>query len=230
MLACVWVITASMVDIHYSRRRRGFFPLRTAGVLLVQSVPLMLVLFVLFPRVQGPLWRMPADGQGSSTGLSDTMSPGSLSNLTLSESVAFRVTFKSTQPPLKNLYWRGPVFWNYDGRTWSTPRVEYGEPTYTSESNPVEYTVTVEPHGKAWLFALDLPRGLPPKALATSDFQLLATRAVTTRVRYDMASFLEYSYGRDETEVSLQRALQLPSGFNPRAVAFARELKRRHAS
>jgi transglutaminase-like putative cysteine protease len=230
MLACVWVITASMVDIHYSRRPGGFYALRTAGVLLAQSVPLMLVLFVLFPRVQGPLWRMPADGQGSSTGLSDTMSPGSLSNLTLSESIAFRVTFKSTQPPVKHLYWRGPVFWHYDGRTWSTPRVEYGEPTYTTESDPVEYTVTVEPHGKAWLFALDLPRGLPPKALATSDFQLISTRPVTTRVRYDMASFLDYSYGRDETEVSLQRALQLPSGFNPRAVAFARELKRKHAS
>src|SRR5215212_4643056 len=117
MLACVWIITAGMVGIHYGRAPHAIAPLRAAGVLLLQSVPLMLLLFVLFPRVQGPLWRMPLDSQRSSTGLSDTMSPGSLSNLTLSDAVAFRAAFKSSPPLTKHLYWRGPVLWHFDGRT-----------------------------------------------------------------------------------------------------------------
>jgi protein-glutamine gamma-glutamyltransferase len=230
MLACVWIITAGMVGIHYDRAPHNLAPLRTAGVLLVQSAPLMLLLFVLFPRVQGPLWRMPLDSPRSSTGLSDTMSPGSLSNLTLSDAVAFRAAFKSSAPLTKHLYWRGPVLWHFDGRTWRAPRPDYSEPTYQTHFDPVEYTVTVEPHGKTWLFALDLPAHRPPHSIATSDFQILSTRPVTTRTRYEMTSFLGYTYGADEAAATLQRALQLPPNFNPRTVQLARELKNKHGT
>jgi transglutaminase-like putative cysteine protease len=231
MLACVWFITAGMIGLNYTRAPNGVAPqLRTAGVLLAQSLPLMLVLFVLFPRVQGPLWGMPGDSQRGSTGLSDTMAPGSLSSLTLSEAVAFRVAFKSSIPEQKRLYWRGPVLWDYDGRTWSAPPVTYTQPSFQKYSDPVRYTVTVEPHGKAWLFALDLPGTLPPQATTTSDFQILSSRPVTSRVRYDMLSFLDYRYGLDDSDDVLQRALQLPAGFNPRSLALARELKRKFGS
>ena len=230
MLACVWVITATMVAIHYNHPPHTARALRTSGFLLAQSVPLMLILFVLFPRIQGPLWGMPSDAQRSATGLSDTMEPGSLSNLTLSDAVAFRVVWKSAVPPVNRLYWRGPVLWNYDGRTWRAPRLDFGEPAYHTIFYPVDYTVTVEPHGKAWLFALDLPGRLPPGVMATADFQLIAARPVTTRVRYDMTSFLDYTYGVDESEAALQRALQLPAGFNPRTKALAMELRRKNSS
>ncbi|MGZ5091588.1 MAG: transglutaminase TgpA family protein [Burkholderiales bacterium] len=230
MLACAWVITACMIGIHYTRAPRAIHLMRTAGVLLAQSVPLMLLMFVLFPRIQGPLWRMPADSQRSSTGLSDTMSPGSMTNLSLSEAVAFRVTFKGATPANRQLYWRGPVLWNFDGRTWRAPRPDYGEPSYNTHFYPVEYTVTVEPHGKSWLFALDLPGRLPPRSIATSDFQILSAVPVTTRQRYEMTSFLDYTYGADETAATLQRALQLPPGFNPRTAELARELRRKHGS
>lgn len=231
MLACVWIITASMIGIHYTRPPgSSTHQLRTAGVMLAQSVPLMLVLFVLFPRVQGPLWGMPSDALRATTGLSDTMSPGSLSNLTLSEAVAFRVAFKSAMPQLNRMYWRGPVLWDYDGRTWSAPPPVFNRPTYGTEYYPVEYTVTVEPHGKAWLFALDLPANLPPRTVGTHDLQMISAKPVTTRMRYDMVSYLDYTYGTDDSEAVLQRALQLPSGFNPRAVALAQELRRKYGS
>lgn len=231
MLGCLWFIIAGMIGINYAQPPRGVaHQLRTSGVLLAQSVPLMLVLFVLFPRVQGPLWGMPADTQRGSTGLSDTMAPGSLSSLTLSEAVAFRATFSSRMPELKRLYWRGPVLWDYDGRTWRAPPLSYSRPSYDTFYDPVLYTVTVEPHGKAWLFALDLPGLLPPRAVTTSDFQLISSRPVTTRTRYDMASFLDYSYGVDEPKEALDRALQLPVGFNPRTIALAQALRRRHGS
>ena len=226
MLVCVWVITASMIGIQYSTQPRGSrHQLRTAGALLVQSVPLMLALFVFFPRVQGPLWGLPADANRGTTGLSDTMSPGSLSNLTLSEAVAFRAVFKSPMPPINRMYWRGPVLWDYDGRTWRAPRPTLAAPQFDTTFFPVEYTVTLEPHGKNWLFALDLPGKLPPRAVASSDLQLVSARPVTSRLRYDMVSFLDYTYGVDEKQEVLDRALQLPPGFNPRTLAYAKELR-----
>jgi transglutaminase-like putative cysteine protease len=231
MLFCVWIITASMVGLHHTASLRStIFELRTAGALLVQSVPLMLVLFVLFPRVPGPLWALPSASQRSLTGLSDTMTPGSITHLTLSEDVAFRVTFDSEMPPVKRLYWRGPVLWHYDGRTWHAPRPHYAAPTFDVRYFPVEYTVVLEAHGKPWLFAVDLPGKLPPDSIATTDLQMLSGKPVTTRRRYQMVSFLDYTYGVGESRATLDAALYLPAGFNPRALAHAKELRARYRS
>jgi transglutaminase-like putative cysteine protease len=229
MLACTWVITTTMNGLHYSRREPPVIArFRAAGVLLAQSTPLMLVLFLLFPRVTGPLWGLPQDAYGGATGLSETMTPGSLSSLTLSDAVAFRVKFDGNVPSAKQLYWRGPVMWDFDGRTWSAPRALYGTPEFTTHSPPVSYEVTLEPHNKRWLFALDVPGKVPPRALASADFQLYAVQPVNNRIRYEMTSFLDYSYGQVEDGIAIRRALALPAGFNPRTAAFARELRAQH--
>jgi transglutaminase-like putative cysteine protease len=229
MLISVWLITSGMVGLQFaSSPRSNFVQLRTAGALLLQSLPLMLVLFVLFPRVQAPLWALPADGQRSSTGLSDTMTPGSITHLTLSEDVAFRVTFTSKMPPVRELYWRGPVLWQYDGRTWHAPRPRYAAPSFEARHSPVEYTVTLEPHGKSWLFAIDLPGMLPPDSVATSDLQMLSGKPVTTRRRYDMVSFLDHRYGATESRLELEAALELPPSSNPRTLARAKALRDRY--
>src|SRR5437899_12735673 len=82
--------------------------LKTAGRMLAQAGPVMLLLFFLFPRVQGPLWGMPQDAYSGVTGLSETMSPGSIRDLSLSDAIAFRVKFESDSPPRALLYWPGP--------------------------------------------------------------------------------------------------------------------------
>jgi transglutaminase-like putative cysteine protease len=229
MLVCVWFITGAMVGSHYAVSPRSVLPqLRTSAVLLAQAAPLMLVLFVLFPRVQAPLWGMPADAQRASSGLSDTMSPGSVTNVALSDAVAFRVVFRSAVPESKRMYWRGPVLTDYDGRTWRAPPRRYAKPSYDADYRPVEYTVTLEPHGKVWLFALDLPGKLPPNSIATRDFQIISVRPVTARMRYDMTSFLDYKYGLNEPPAYLEQALQLPEGFNPRTAELAQKLKQRY--
>src|SRR5688572_16331451 len=120
MLACTVFITATMMSLNYADSEPPFrAQLRAAGLMLAQSVPLMLALFLLFPRVPGPLWGMPRDAFAGLTGLSDTMTPGSISNLVLSDAVAFRVSFESPLPRTRDLYWRGPLMWDFDGRTWS---------------------------------------------------------------------------------------------------------------
>ncbi len=195
---------------------------RTAGLLLAQAVPLMVILFFLFPRVQGPLWGMSADAFGGRTGLSDSMSPGNISALSQSDEIAFRVKFDNAPPPRENLYWRGPVFTDFDGRTWRAaaapaPSAVGIEPV----GQPVRYTVTLEPHDRAWLFALEMPAALPPEASATSAYELRARTPVRTRMRYTVQSFLHYRTAGDASVETLQTALQLPPESNPRAAALA---------
>jgi len=227
MAICIWIITAGMIDVHYASPAKPGGALQAAGLMLAQSIPLMLVLFILFPRVQGPLWGSGAEPPRT-TGLSDTMTPGSVSKLSLSDEVAFRVSFKGQTPEPRHLYWRGPVLTDYDGRTWHAPPFDFRRPVYNTRYLPVEYTVTVEPHGRPWLFAIDLPGTLPPNAVASQDMQILALHPVTTPTQYSMVSFLDYRYGWDESSSALQRALRLPPAFNPKTVALARSLRERY--
>lgn len=125
MLLVVLVITATLVGFnHMSSPPRTMVRLRLAGVLLGQAVPLMIILFVFFPRVQGPLWGLPQDAHTGVSGLSDSMTPGSISRLILSDAVAFRVNFEGNIPKARQLYWRGPVLWQFDGKTWSPGRAD----------------------------------------------------------------------------------------------------------
>lgn len=197
--------------------------LRIAGTILLQAIPLSLLIFVLFPRVQGPLWGLPQDAYASS-GLSDTMSPGSMSKLSLSDAVAFRVTYKDKVPPREQMYWRGPVLWDFDGRTWTRGRgTTLHTPQLADARMPVDYTVTLEPHNKPWLFALDIADTVSIPHVFTSDFQLLNKEPVNARLRYSVTSQLNYRASPDESPQQLQRALVLPRGYNPRAKKLAAE-------
>ena len=227
MLLAVLVITATLVGFnHISERQKTIVQIRFASVLLVQSIPLMLILFVLFPRVQGPLWGLPQDAYSGISGLSNTMTPGSISQLILSDEVAFRVNFEGVIPKPDQLYWRGPVFWYFNGKDWlpgkKTPR---GFFKYERLENRVQYTVTLEPHNNHWLFALDMPAMLPPESTGSNDYQVLSRTPVRSRMRYKMTSYLSYTVGLDADEKELYRALQLPPdtniGGNKRARALA---------
>src|SRR5260221_27727 len=117
-----------------------------------------LVLFVLFPRVQGPLWGLPQDAFSGMTGLSETMSPGNLSQLALSDAIAFRAAFEGESPPQPLRYWRGPVLWDFDGRTWSTGvsfLVPFREPQ--GGSARYQYSVILEAHNRYWMRAAGVP-------------------------------------------------------------------------
>ncbi len=193
---------------------------RITSILLLQAIPLALILFILFPRVQGPLWGLPQDAFASS-GLDDKMSPGSLSRLSLSDEVAFRVSYTGDPPRREQMYWRGPVLWDFDGRTWTSGKAaQTAAPQFTELEQAIDYSVTLEPHNKTWLFALDLPDRISVSANLTHDFQVLSKEPVNTRLRYDVRSHLGYHANLHEAEWQIQRALQLPP-FNPRARQLA---------
>jgi transglutaminase-like putative cysteine protease len=226
MFVCVWLFVATLVGFHRTTSRTATLRERLApsGALLAQAVPLMLVFFILFPRVQGPLWVLPQDSRSSLTGLSDSMTPGNISKLIQSDAVAFRVQFEERMPPYQALYWRGPVLWLFDGRTWKMPEfAPMGELDYSHKAFTTRYAITVEPHGKQWLFALDAPAVLPAGVYMLHDLQLRSRRPIDARVRYEMVSYLDYRYGAKLPASIRDFALRVPEGRNPRTVALGRQ-------
>ncbi len=224
LLAVALAIVAALLALNSAPEELGAGArLRLAATLLVQAAPLMLVLFVLFPRISGPLWGLPKDAGAGRSGLSETMSPGNITRLSLSDEVAFRVVFDGPVPPPAQRYWRGPVLWDTDGRTWTGERRKLRRtlPEARVEGVPVDYTVTLEPHGRRWLLALDLPGLIPPGALISDAHQLVSIKPVSERRRYRMRSWPRYRITRLAPE-QRRRALALPPGAHPRARALGR--------
>ncbi|PQO93631.1 DUF3488 domain-containing protein [Massilia phosphatilytica] len=210
-------------------------PLRTrlwmGAKLLGLALPLAGAAFVLFPRIEGPLWGMPDDSQSAKSGLSDTMAPGQMSNLAQSEEVAFRVKFDGPVPPQSVLYWRGPVLGSYDGRTWTRVRPARNtrpQPLALSVGGtPIGYEVTLEPSNTRWLFALEMPRAkpvLPGHGVTLSgELEFRSFDPIAERVRYDLVSFVHYNLQPEASPVDGQW-LTLPYGIDPRARATGQAL------
>ncbi|HXM82185.1 MAG TPA: DUF3488 and transglutaminase-like domain-containing protein [Burkholderiales bacterium] len=226
MCAALYTITATLIGFS-APQRPPRANLRTAALLLAHAAPAALALFFLFPRVQGPLWGLPQDAYGGMTGLSETMSPGNLSQLAQSDAIAFRAEFEGDAPPQPQRYWRGPVMWDFDGRTWSIG------PTMLADFTPLEggrgryrYGVVLEAHNHNWLFALETMATLPQGMRYTADGQLLARFPVRARMRYDLASVVvPAGIDTDEEAAALRRALRIPPGFNLRSVALAVKMR-----
>jgi len=224
MLAALALSACALVGFAAPQRALGA-NLRSAGILLAQAAPAALALFVLFPRVPGPLWGLPQDAYSAMTGLSDTMSPGSFSQLVLSDAIAFRADFGGDPPPRRALYWRGPVLWDFDGRTWHSraPELARAQAPRDRPQAPgrYQYSVLLEPHNRHWLFAIETAAALPPQARLLDDGQILTVAPVRTRMRYEMISLTEHSGEPEANAGQLRRALRLPAGGSPRARALA---------
>jgi protein-glutamine gamma-glutamyltransferase len=226
------LITLNENSVQISLRRR----VRMVGVLMLSALPIMLVLFVLFPRIPGPIWGLPQDAFSARTGLSDSMSPNDISNVVLSDEPAFRVVFRDLKPRPEQLYWRTLVLGNFDGRAWRVDDKSLAtEPEHlTAMGEPLNYTITVEPHQRRWLFALDMPilqEALTwpngEKPFLTGERLLRTMKPVTHLARYSITSYPRYKLGSELNRYQRQRALQLPSGFNPRSLELARSWRQK---
>jgi protein-glutamine gamma-glutamyltransferase len=222
LLVALWIVTATLIRIHGGAAASLRGTLRHSAVLAGQALPFMLVLYLLFPRVAGPLWGLPQDAHAGRTGLSETMAPGNIANLARSGEIAFRVLFDGAMPPRDKLYWRGPVLEEFDGRTWRpyagiTPR-----PRLDLLGPPIAYESTLEGHNQGWLLALDAPNSLPPETSLSGTLTANARQPVSTRQRFRFVSTLDYRFNVSESQPILTRNLQLPDGRNPRSLELAR--------
>ena len=208
---------------------------KMVGLTLLKAVPLTAVLFVLFPRISGPLWGTPGDSASGNTGLSNSMAPGTFSKLLESTEIAFRVKFDGPAPSNEKLYWRGPVFGMFDGRRWTPLQQRPGGamvPTIQGDArSAVGYTVTLEPHNRDWLFALDAPAALPVTGeftpRITPDMRIVTNDLVRQRLRYEMRSYTAYRFNADSSAAERRNWLDLPPTYNPRTLELAEEIRSR---
>lgn len=229
MFVTLIVITATLITLNQRDDSVSAIDrIRHSSKLVALSVPLMLILFVLVPRVPGPLWGLQSEQRGGVTGLSDHMSPGKISNLIRSNKVAFRVDFEDQVPAQNKLYWRGPVMAHYDGFSWrQAPRRPLGRLNITVAEPKIDYTVTLEPNGKRWLLALDIPTRLIAGSLMSADLQLTSKQKINDLKRYSMQSHLSYLIGVHESPDYLALAREYPADSNPQTIAFGRSLAQR---
>lgn len=193
--------------------------LRQAGRMLIQALPVMLVLFVLFPRLSGPLWGLPNTGSNATTGLSDNLSPGNISQLSLSDAVAFRVRFNGAAPSPSQRYWRGPILWDFNGQSWTTgsSNDSTSKIDIRPEKGAISYEVTLEPHGEKWLLALDVPMATSLSNVTFSDRHMLAKDPILDRLQYHVTSYTQYRLEPELPPDRRQSALALPLKGNSRA-------------
>ena len=237
MIATIILLLTAQLSFQYtgtapSLARR----LRLAATMFVIAAPLGLLLFVAFPRIQGPLWGLPSDAHSARSGLSDSMAPGTFSSLALSEENAFRVRFFDPAPAQNKLYWRTIVLGNYDGRTWTRVNRRHAKPepvTLQLGGTPVRYQVTMEASGQRWLPTLEMPERLPRidgnAVTASTELEIFTSMEVRARVRYDATSYPTNKVQADASADHLQQWLTLPAGFNPRTLAWAKLLQRAQA-
>ncbi|MFP4533876.1 MAG: DUF3488 and DUF4129 domain-containing transglutaminase family protein [Desulfobacterales bacterium] len=218
MFVSVFVTTSALVRINDPA---GHFKsdVRLSTMIMAQAVPLMLILFFLFPRIQGSMFGL-SQAPAGRTGFSDRLSPGNIARLVENNDIAFRVEFEGDRPSAEALYWRGMVFHEFDGRSWHrADRVPAAdEPPQGQQS--VDYTISLEPHGQRWLFALDRPGKKPKWSRMHADYVIRNMRPVNRKKYYDMTSFLA---PQKRTAWGVEAAKQLPAEGNSRARELAAE-------
>lgn len=198
--------------------------LLSVGKLVGIGLPLALSLFWLFPRLASPWWGVPERAMGR-TGLSDEMTPGAWLDMMADDRPAMRVEFHGAIPSQQQMYWRGPVLWDFDGRSWTQPRWMRGLPAkpFDSGAKQWNYTIEFEPTDRRQLVALDLPTSAPDGSFLSGDYGLYASRPLNSLTRWRLQSSPPARFQPQLESMLRQTALALPPGYNPRTLALARQ-------
>jgi len=214
---------------------------RIAGTMALLGAPIMVALFMLFPRM-APLWGVPGDNPSARSGLSGNMSIGDMAEIALDDRVAIRLRFEGAPtdvPPQSMLYFRGPVMTAFDGRQWqaepfredSNWAARAGLSANLQVGGPaLRYEVTLEPQRQPWLMVLEATPEAPQlpgdlRAYMTQDLQWLTQRPITDVLRYQAVSYPEFRHGPQQTVRQLRVFTDLPPGFNPRTLTLAAQMR-----
>ena len=232
MLVTAWLLTVTLMRIHQTTTSMSVREaLGITGRMFLQSVPLAILLFLLFPRLPGQFWAVVPARSAATTGLSDEMSPGDVSDLSVSGELAFRAKFTGVLPPAHDRYWRGPVMHDFDGRTWRQRRSGFIPQEVTPVGGKYRYEVMLEPHQRRWIFALDVPTSWPDRRVnRAADLQLWSDAPISTLSSFRLESATSYAVIGPLPKAMLDADLRLPSDRNPRSIALARQMRERAGS
>lgn len=239
-LGSILVILGAMIALNRSHSvSDNWGTSKMAGKMLLQALPLALVLFYVFPRI-APLWAVPIQSSGASTGVSNEMSPGDISSLGRSGDLAFRVQFESEDVLAHEyLYWRGLVLTDFDGETWRRERSRSNftiasaradqqlqwEGRMARAGSPIEYNIILEPTQQPWLYGLQLAEAIGDEIYQSRDFELFNKGLVTQRLSYNLRSYLQNSTDLVLLDRVRRQTVELPSEGNSESREFARQLR-----
>ena len=227
----VVLVTTALVALHRPGEHqfnRG--SIRLASVMLAQALPLMVVVFFLFPRID-PLWTVPVNNHMAKTGMSDFMKPGDVAKLSQSADVAFRVKFDGDIPPTSELYWRGLVFSRLQQGAWSAlgyydvPIKQQRPREVRTVGAPLEYTVIMEPTWQNWLYGLHHARASTPGVRHTADYRLSTLSPLETEYMYRVRSWTQAQAEPGLSQWRREIETRLPPRSNPRTRQLAQEMK-----
>ncbi len=239
---CVILFTTALIGMNqYRGVQYPWYSFKLASKLLLQSIPMMLVLFLLMPRL-GSLWAVPQQQHGARTGVSETMSPGDFSQLAQDDSIAFRVTFSGEIPPPAKRYWRGLTLSNFDGRKWEPTRYDQYRGVRSADRRqaaiedwqqrvlPVgevyEYDIMLEPTFRYWLYVMPMVDPSANEHIYTREFSIVQRAPIRKRYQYSVSSYADYRWDVNGlSQRGRQRELSLPPSSNPQTVAQARAWK-----
>ena len=205
---------------------------KIAGWMALLGAPVMVALFLLFPRI-APLWGVPGDAMSGRTGLSSSMQVGTIASLALDDSVALRIRFDGPTPRMADMYFRGPVLGSFDGKEWRPPQPFLPARAASIAQLEVQgtvysYQVTLEPNNKPWILVLDAADAKPAlegfRTTMTPELQWIADRPVTDLVRYTAQSHTAFRHGPLRRGAFLQEFVDLPANFNPRTRQLAADI------
>jgi transglutaminase-like putative cysteine protease len=218
MFFSVFITTAYLIYFNHpdSPRKESF---RLSAVILGQAIPVMIVLFVFFPRLEGAVFTFRGSGQGR-TGFSESIAPGSISSLVKDDKTAFRAEFDGDLPMAEELYWRGLVLWDFDGKAWEQGSTASRIKRRIGGKRAFEYDISFEPHQKRYLIALDLPTTAPAFTRLMEDYTLLRRWPVNRGFRYHAKSYTDAA--ADSLPGRVGRALQLPDDGNVKSRSLAK--------
>lgn len=206
--------------------RRSF---ATGGRLVLTAVPLAIAMWIFFPRIATPFWAVPMDTGTASSGISDSMSPGDISSLSLSDAVAFRVTFPGTVPEPRDRYWRGLVLTQFNGRTWSGNDPYRGarvNEQVKTIGRQIDYQITMEPTRQPWVFSLDMPASWNlPRTFMGPQQQLARSRPIDQRISFEAVSFLDYRTEVELTDFARDFFRRVPAESNPKTQQLAAQMR-----
>lgn len=197
--------------------------LLSVGRLLALGLPLALAAFWLFPRLASPMWGVP-DRAHARPGLSDSMSPGQWQDLLTDDSPALRARFFGATPAPSQMYWRGYVLSDFDGREWTRARWSMALPPAQWEpGEPLwDYEVSIEPTDRRLLVALDLPRAAPSGTRLSHGRSLETTTPLRAVTRWRLQSSPPRRFEAQLHPLLRRQTLALPAGYNPRTLSLAR--------
>jgi transglutaminase-like putative cysteine protease len=227
----VVLVTTALVALHQPAQHqfnRG--TIRVASIMLLQAVPMMVVLFFVFPRF-GPLWNVPIKTHTAKTGMSDFMKPGDVASLSQSADVAFRAKFDGEIPPKSALYWRGLVFSRLEQGVWSAlgyydvPIQEQRAPRIAVDEEPLRYSVIMEPTQQNWLYALLYARSNSPGVMHSPDFRLFSPGPLESEYMYSANSWTNVPVETQLTPWRRTVETKLPPDGNPRTRQLALDMR-----